>query len=64
MEKVIVKSEIITGNVKTFNRYFHDCKLARAFAKEQGTKVIKVEDNRIAAAKGKYLVQYQKVVKS
>lgn len=62
MEKIVIRETIVGGKVQTFNRYFYDCKLARMFAKEQGTKVIKVEDNRIAAAKGKYLVQYQKVV--
>lgn len=62
MEKVVVREIITNGKVQTFNRFFKDCKLAREFAKKQGTKVIRVEDNRIAAAKGKYLVQYQMIV--
>lgn len=39
MEKVIVKSEIITGDVKTFNHYFHDCKLARALLRSKVQKL-------------------------
>lgn len=55
MGKVIVE----TGTkAKTINRYFHDCKLARQFAKENDAKVIRVDDK----AKGKYLVQYIKSV--
>lgn len=57
MGKVIVE----TGTkAKTINRYFHDCKLARQFAKENDAKVIRVDDK----AKGKYLVQYIKSVKA
>ena len=58
MNKIVKREVIVNGTVKTFNRYFNDCRLARSFAKEKGAKVIRV-DNK---AKGKYLVQYQMVV--
>lgn len=52
MSKIEVKV-----NTKVTNRYFHECKLARQFAKDHGAKVIRVNDK----AKGKYLVQYVKL---
>lgn len=58
MGKIIKREVVSDGSVKTFNRYFNNCRLARAFAKEKGQKVVRV-DNK---AKGKYLVQYQMVV--
>ena len=57
----VVSEKTMNGAVKTYNRYFKDYRTARAFAKEYGTKILRVEDSKIAMSKGQYLVVYQKV---
>ena len=58
MNKIVKREVISSGTVRNFNRYFQNYSLARAFAKEKGTKIIRVDDK----AKGKYLVSYTSVI--